>query len=207
MPVRAGDPDNGILHAGALHRRCVRNVDTTATTTKEKKFMQESYRDTYVTGLVNARALETQAIELISRQLDRLQSYPEVEAVLRKHLAESEEQRNRLDGLLEAQGTSHSSVKDFVTGLMGNMAAMGHVPMQDEIIKNSLANYAFEHFEIASYKSLLTLADLAGDTRAPAVLNLSLSEEQRMAQWCEDNLDAITRKYASLRAQGEKAGI
>lgn len=169
--------------------------------------MQESYRDTYVTGLVNARALETQAIELISRQLDRLQSYPEVEAVLRKHLAESEEQRSRLDGLLEAQGTSHSSIKDFITGVMGNMAAMGHVPMQDEIIKNSLANYAFEHFEIASYKSLLTLADLAGDTRAPAVLNLSLSEEQRMAQWCEDNLDAITRKYASLRAQGEKAGI
>jgi ferritin-like metal-binding protein YciE len=207
MPAPAGSRDTGILRAGALHRQRSQDVDTTVTTTKEKKSMQESYRDTYVTGLVNARALETQAIELISRQLDRLQSYPEVEAVLRKHLAESEEQRNRLDGLLEAQGTSHSSVKDFITGVMGNMAAMGHVPMQDEIIKNSLANYAFEHFEIASYKSLLTLADLAGDTRAPAVLNLSLSEEERMAQWCADNLDSITRKYASLRAQGEKAGI
>ena len=169
--------------------------------------VQESYRDTYITGLVNARALETQAIELISRQLDRLQSYPEVETMLRKHLAESEEQRNRLDTLLEAQGTSHSSVKDFVTGLVGNMAALGHVPMQDEIIKNSLANYAFEHFEIASYRSLLTLADLAGDTRATAALKLSLSEEERMAQWCGDNLDAITRKYASLRAEGAKAGI
>ncbi|MBO1073321.1 ferritin-like domain-containing protein [Roseomonas marmotae] len=169
--------------------------------------MQESYRDTYITGLVNARALEVQAIELMSRQLDRLQSYPEVESVLRKHVAETEQQRDRLDQLLQAQGTSHSSFKDFVTGVMGNMAAMGHVPMQDEIIKNSLANYAFEHFEIASYKSLLTLADLAGDTQAPSVLKLSLSEEERMAQWCEDNLDAITRKYASLRAQGEKAGI
>jgi ferritin-like metal-binding protein YciE len=169
--------------------------------------MQEGYRETYITGLVNARALEVQAIELLSRQVDRVQSYPEVETVLRKHLAESEQQRDRLDGLLEAQGTSHSGVKDFMTGLMGNMAAMGHVPMQDEIIKNSLANYAFEHFEIASYKSLLTLAELAGDTRAPEVLKLSLSEEQRMAQWCEDNLDAITRKYATLRAQGEKAGI
>jgi ferritin-like metal-binding protein YciE len=169
--------------------------------------MQESYRDTYITGLVNARALETQAIELISRQLDRLQSYPEVEAALRNHLAESEEQRNRLDALLEGQGTSHSSVKDFITGMMGNMAAMGHVPMQDEIIKNSLANYAFEHFEIASYKSLLTLAELAGDAKAPAVLKLSLGEEERMAQWCADNLDAVTRKYASLRAEGMKAGI
>lgn len=168
--------------------------------------MQESYRDTYVTGLVNARALETQAIELISRQLDRLQNYPEVEAALRSHLAETEEQRRRLDMLLESLGTSHSSVKDFITGLMGNMAAMGHVPMQDEIIKNSLANYAFEHFEIASYKSLLTLADLAGHAKAPAELTQSLREEERMAQWCEDHLDAVTRKYAELRAQGATAG-
>ena len=33
--------------------------------------MSESYKDIYITGLVNARALETQAIELLSRQLDR----------------------------------------------------------------------------------------------------------------------------------------
>lgn len=169
--------------------------------------MQESYRDTYITGLVNARALEVQAIQLLSRQIDRLQSYPEVEEALRRHLTETEQQRDRLDALLEAHGTSHSSVKDFMTGFMGNMAAMGHVPMQDEIIKNSLANYAFEHFEIASYKSLLTLADLAGDAQGPAALRTSLEEEQRMAQWCEDSLDGITRKYAALRAQGEKAGI
>lgn len=169
--------------------------------------MQESYRDTYITGLINARALEVEATQLLSRQIGRIKSYPEVEEALRRHLAETEQQRDRLDALLEAHGTSHSSVKDFVTGLVGNMAAMGHVPMQDEIVKNSFANYAFEHFEIASYKSLLTLAELAGDTKAPAALRTSLEEEQRMAQWCEDNLDSITRKYAALRAQGEKAGI
>jgi len=169
--------------------------------------MQESYRDTYITGLVNARALEVQAVQLLSRQIDRVQSYPEVEEALRRHLAETEQQRDRLDALLEAHGTSHSAVKDFMTGFMGNMAAMGHVPMQDEIIKNSLANYAFEHFEIASYKSLLTLAELAGDGQGPTALRTSLAEEERMAQWCEDNLAAVTRKYATLRAEGEKAGI
>ncbi|WP_206928874.1 ferritin-like domain-containing protein [Roseococcus thiosulfatophilus] len=169
--------------------------------------MQESYRDTYITGLINARALEVEATQLLSRQIDRVKSYPEVEEALRRHLTETEQQRDRLDALLEAHGTSHSSVKDFVTGLVGNMAAMGHVPMQDEIIKNSFANYAFEHFEIASYKSLLTLADLAGDTKGAGLLKVSLQEEQRMAQWCEDSLEGITRKYAALRAQGEKAGI
>ncbi|WP_419899128.1 ferritin-like domain-containing protein [Roseomonas sp. USHLN139] len=167
--------------------------------------MQESYRDTYVTGLVNARALETQAIELISRQLDRLENYPQLEARLREHLAESEQQRTRLDELLREHETSHSSIKDFITGMVGNLAALGHAPMQDEIIKNSLANYAFEHFEIASYKSLLTLAELAGDSRAPGLLRQSLAEEERMAQWCADNLDDITRRYAARRASGEQA--
>lgn len=169
--------------------------------------MQANYHDTFITGLVNARAMEVQATQLISRQLERLDNYPEVAEALRRHLEETEHQRDRLDKILEAHGTSHSAVKDFVTGFVGNMAAMGHVPMQDEIIKNSLANYAFEHFEIASYKSLLTLAELAGDSKAPELLKTSLAEEERMATWCEDHLDGVTRKYASLRAQGEKAGI
>ena len=169
--------------------------------------MQESYQDLYITGLVNARALETQAIELLSRQAERIESYPEVEQMLRRHIAESEQQRDRLDSILSSLGTSNSGMKDFITGLMGNMAALAHAPMQDEILKNSLANYAFEHFEIASYKSLLVLADLAGDNTAPAALRQSLAEEERMAQWCGDNLESLVRKFATLKAQGAQAGI
>jgi ferritin-like metal-binding protein YciE len=169
--------------------------------------MQESAQSLYVTGLVNARALETQAIELLSRQVERLESYPEVEQVLRRHITESEQQRERLDGILASLGTSNSSVKDFVTGLMGNMAALAHAPMQDEIMKNTLANYAFEHFEIASYKSLLVLADIAGDNQAPTALRQSLQEEERMAQWCADNLEHVVRKFAGRAQQGVKAGI
>jgi len=169
--------------------------------------MKTNYHDTYINGLVNARALEVQATQLISRQLNRLENYPEVADGLRRHLEETERQRDRLDKILESHGTSHSSVKDFVTGFFGNMAAAGHVPMQDEIMKDTFANYAFEHFEIASYKSLLTLAELAGDTKAPELLKTSLAEEERMAKWCEDHLDGITRKYALLLAEGKKAKI
>lgn len=169
--------------------------------------MTETIHDIYATGLVNARAVETQAIQLLSRQVERLESYPEMEAVLRRHITESEQQRDRLDQLLESLGTSNSSVKDMVTGLMANMAAIGHSVMPDEVIKNSLANYAFEHFEIATYNSLLTLADMAGHGAAEAALRQSLSEEERMAQWCEDNLDATTRRYVQLRISGEKAGV
>ena len=169
--------------------------------------MQQSAQDLYVTGLVNARALETQAIQLLSRQVERIENYPEVAEMLRRHITESEQQRDRLDQILASLGTSNSTTKDFMTGLMGNMAALAHAPMQDEILKNSLANYAFEHFEIASYKSLLVLADIAGDAQGPLALRQSLQEEERMAQWCGDSLEPIVRAYATRTIQGTTAGI
>lgn len=43
------------------------------------------------------------------------------------------------------------------------MAAIGHTVAPDEIIKNSFANFAFENFEIAAYKSLLALARQLGN--------------------------------------------
>ncbi len=52
--------------------------------------MQESYRDTFITGVVNARALEVQATQLINRQLERIETYPEVADRLRLHLQETE---------------------------------------------------------------------------------------------------------------------
>ena len=169
--------------------------------------MATSPRDTYITGLVNAHALEEQAVSILSRQVERLESYPEMSDQIRLHIDESKVQAQRLEEILNSLGTSHSSLKDLVTSFTGNMAALAHAPMQDEIIKNTFANFAFEHFEIAAYRSLLTMAELAGDNSSPKLLQQSLNEEIRMAKWIEDNLDATTRKYVQLTAAGEKAGV
>ncbi len=49
-------------------------------------------------------------------------------------------------------------------GLMGNMAALAHAPAQDEILKNTFANHAFENYEIAVYDSLIAIAEAAART-------------------------------------------
>ena len=59
-------------------------------------------------------------------------------------------------------GTSESALKDAGLGLLGNLAALAHAPMQDEVLKNSFANYAFEHYEIASYRALIEMARRGG---------------------------------------------
>jgi len=166
-----------------------------------------SPRDSYITGLVNAHALENQAVSILSRQVERLESYPEMSDQIRLHIDESKAQAQRLEEILGSLGTSHSTFKDLVTSFAGNMAAIAHAPMQDEVMKNTFANFAFEHFEIAAYRSLLAMAELAGDASGPRLLQQSLGEEIRMAKWIEDNLEATTRKYVQLEASGQKAGV
>jgi ferritin-like metal-binding protein YciE len=58
--------------------------------------------------------------------VERLESYPVMEQRLRQHIGKSRRQAARLEEILQILGTSHSSLKDVVTGLMGNLAAMGH---------------------------------------------------------------------------------
>ncbi len=169
--------------------------------------MASSIKDIYVNGLTNAHALEAQAVQLLSRQVERLENYPAMAERMRQHIEESRNQQARLQQILERQGTSPSTFKDAVTGFMGNMAAIGHTLAQDEVIKNSFANYAFEHFEIASYKALLEMADAAGDAEAPSLLRQSLDEEHRMAQWIDQHLPETIRTYMQLESAGLKSGV
>src|SRR5690606_6084341 len=125
---------------------------------------------TFVAGLRNAHALENQALALIDRQLGRLEDYPDLKARLQAHRRETEGQIARLDRVLESCGESASGLKDTALSLVGNLAAMGHALAEDEILKNSYANFAFENFEIASYRSLILVADRAGMISATPLL-------------------------------------
>jgi|SRR5689334_21081747 len=152
-------------------------------------------RDLFVVGLRNAHSMEVQARELMERQSERLGDYPKVQARVRQHLEETNSQIRRIEQCLDQMGESASILKDTALSFLGNMAAMGHAVASDEILKNTFANDAFEHYEIAAYKSLLTLADRAGATASTASLRQSLAEEEQMAQWIDDNIADVTLSY------------
>lgn len=165
----------------------------------------ESARNTFITGLQNAHSLEKEAIQLMNRQIERIENYPEMRQLLEQHVRETEGQIRRLDEILHSFGEDRSLLKDMATQVMGNIAAMAHVPMADEILKNTFANHAFENFEIASYKSLIAMAELTGHSRFIPALEESLREEQKTAQAIHDQIETITRRYLEREAQGLKA--
>jgi ferritin-like metal-binding protein YciE len=162
-------------------------------------------RDYYIAGLRNAHAMETQAIQLLTRQIERLESYPEMEARMRLHLRESEHQKLRLEEVLGSLKEEHSSLKDAALGLVGNLAALAHSPAPDEVLKNTLANFAFEHFEIAAYKSLAVMAETFGDQNGITAAQQSLAEEEAMAQWIDDHIKPTTLQFLGRKEAGVKA--
>ena len=164
-------------------------------------------RSIFVTGLKNAHAMENQALSIMKPQVSRIENYPEVARRLEEHIRETEGQIARLEELLSGLAEEHSSLKDMALSMGGSMAAIGHSMAGDEIIKNSLANFAFENYEIAAYKSLITIAELGGFPAAVTSLRANLDEEVRMAEWLDQNLRAVTMKFASLKEAGERAKV
>ena len=162
-------------------------------------------RSLFVTGLRDAHALENQALSLMNRQIERIEQYPEVAARMRAHVEETNGQIGRLEQILASLDESHSTIKDIGASFMGNMAALGHTVAGDEILKNSFANFAFENFEAASYKSLITMAEAGGFRDSVPLLQQSLREEQSMATWLDEHLPEVTTRYMELYASGDQA--
>jgi ferritin-like metal-binding protein YciE len=99
----------------------------------------------------------------------------------------------------------HSAIKEAVLGLGGNIAALSHTIAADEIIKNTLANYMFEHFEIAAYKSLIAMAEFVGHTEAVSAFTASLREEETMAEWINNHIAPTTTLFMDRVTNGLKA--
>ena len=154
----------------------------------------ERAKELFITGLRNAHAMESQAHEILERQIGRTEEYPEIRKRLREHLSETKEQLKRLERCLKDLDSGPSKVKDMVLAFGANIAALGHAIAPDEILKNTFANSALENYEIAAYKSLIAMAEESG-VRMKTILQESLREEERMADWVAKNVEAVTLEY------------
>ncbi|KQT93302.1 hypothetical protein ASG60_07975 [Methylobacterium sp. Leaf469] len=162
-------------------------------------------RAIYVTALKNTHALELQALQIMERQVERLENYPEMEVALRRHIEETHGQRDRLEEALSSLSETPSALKEGFLGFVGNMMAIAHVPAQDEILKNTFANQAFENFEIAAYTSLLTIGEAAGQSAHRSAFTLSLQQEEGMAKAVAALVAPTTQRYLELTLSGATA--
>ncbi len=156
--------------------------------------------DTYLTGLRNQHAVETQAIGTIQNELPRAEPYPELHRRMSDDKQRSEEQAARLDRLLAKHGTSKSLAKEMTTGTVATVAGFAHALSSDDVLKNTLAAVGFKAYEIGSYKVLIALAEAAGAVEDVPVLEQSMKEEMEMGDWLGGHLPELVRAFVSRKA-------
>ncbi len=162
-------------------------------------------RESLAAWLRDAHAMEGQAETLLQTQIDRLENYPEALPRLRSHLEETKQQRAAIESCLSHLGEDTSTLKDGTMKIAANLQGLMHAMASDEVLKNALASAAFEQFEAASYRMLVTAAEAAGEQDIAETCRTIMEQEVAMADWVWGQLEPLTQKYLQLDLAGAEA--
>ena len=197
---------NQAERAPAYSRSRTRPAARAAMPVERERLMAVS-RENLTAWLRDAYAMENQAIEILEKQVSRLEHYPELRAKVRSHLEESHRQAERVERCLHQLGTDTSGLKTALGKMVGTAQQLSGLFASDEVLKTSIADYAFEHYEIASYKTLIAAAGEAGEHEVARTLEENLREEEAMASWLAQHLPEVTRQYLHREAAGQPAKV
>jgi ferritin-like metal-binding protein YciE len=167
--------------------------------------MTTDARSLYVTALRNTHAMEQQGLRQMETQVSRLEKYPDYAALLNRHIETTRRQLQRLEQALQAAGEGAATIKEAVTNVAGTVGATVHGLFQDETLKNLYAGYAYQYEQIAAYRSLIAIAESAGETAHASAFRQTVQEEEQAAQEVAGLIETVTRRYVELTTSGEKA--
>src|SRR5690606_13566540 len=121
-------------------------------------------------------------------------NYPQAADRLRQHIDETRRHAARMDECIRRLGERPSTVKSTLASLMGNAQAIGTGMFRDELIKNTLSDYAAEQFEVACYKALIVAAREEGQAEIARACEENLREDEAMAHWIDQQLPTMVRE-------------
>ena len=151
--------------------------------------------ETLVRWLRDAHAMERATIGNLDRLQGRFGRYPQFVTRLQQHWIESQDQAARLERSLNRLGAEPSAIKDTTTRLLGVVESFVAGMSADEVLKDCIATYAFEHFEIACYISLAAAARAAEEPEIERMCEEHLQQERAMADWLEQRIPEVTQDY------------
>lgn len=162
--------------------------------TMHQAFLHE-LSDTY-----DAEQQLTQAM----REMMEMTQNARVKKGLQQHLRETEQQIKNLDQVFQSLKSSPEKVS--CKGMAGILAE--NKSLLDEIKEPALIDGAIvggggkvEHYEIASYRGLITKAQLMGHTEAARLLQQNLRQEEAFAQKLEQLEEQLGKEMSRQGAR------
>jgi ferritin-like metal-binding protein YciE len=162
-------------------------------------------RDELIDWLRDAYAMERGLEVTLRKQSESEELTPAARERAGLHLDETRQHAEAVKTCLEQLGADSSTLKTSFAKVTESVKGLGTAFARDERVKDVLAGYASEHFEIACYKALRAAAKLAGEPGIVAMCDLILPDEEAMARWLDQNLPDVVTSYLAEAAQGEPA--
>jgi ferritin-like metal-binding protein YciE len=107
---------------------------------------------------------------------------PQLEALYRGHIAETERHLELIEARLEAHDGSRSIVKDLGGRVSALVLGVGVVAQKNTPAKLVAVAYGYENFEVASYELLRRIATRAGDTDTVGAIDRILVNERQAVE-------------------------
>jgi ferritin-like metal-binding protein YciE len=153
---------------------------------------------TIIAWLNDAYAMENSLINTLEGHAKDAKSMPQLNARIQQHIEETRRHAELVKGCIERLGGDTSTLKTGMAKMMGAMQGVSTSVMgakeDDTLVKNGLADYSAEQFEVASYKALMVAAQAAGDQGTALVAEEIMREDAAMAQWLDQNLPMVVEQ-------------
>jgi ferritin-like metal-binding protein YciE len=154
-------------------------------------------RDEVIDWLRDAYAME-RGLEVTLKKISESEAHPaECRSACAMHLEETRQHAQTVEWLLKSLGTDTSTVKTGVGMMTETMKGLGTAMSHDEVVKDLLASYSMEHFEIACYTALAAAAEVAGLSEVAEACDEIIADEENMAEMISQSLPRIVQQYLS----------
>jgi ferritin-like metal-binding protein YciE len=146
-----------------------------------------------INWLNDAYSMETGLIPILENHARDVRSDPEAYARIQQHATETRRHVAELQRLIHALGGQASTVRATLSALIGGVESLATAAFRDEVVKNTLMDYASEHFEIACYQALIEAAREEQLDDVARTCQEILADEESMAQWLSSRIPKVVR--------------
>ena len=171
---------------GSIHGR---------TSANQKIIMTQ--KEQLIIWLRDAHAMETGLVTTLEKHAADAQGMPKVRAAITKHLGQTKRHVTDVQKCLSHLGGDTSTIKTGMAKIGGFIGGLPTSFVKDTAVKNGIADYATEHFEIACYTSLVATATKVGEPKVAALCSGILKDEVAMAKQLETLMKDVNAKYLS----------
>ena len=165
-------------------------------------------RETLISWLNDAHAMEKGLVQVLENHANDVKDHnPEAYRKIVEHLEKTKLHADRVEQCVARLGGSTSSVKTAMGTIAGFFQGRSTGAAPDELVKNALADYASEHFEIACYRALIAGARSLGLNEIAQVCEEILRDEEDMARWLESQIPMLVNEYLGQTAAASKGRL